>query len=334
MGRDKPQHFAFHHRITNDVNPFAIPVRQPDGWESKLVILDDTSGAQILDHNNPRALEEWFPKAHSKSVACKLFKRIAREGYALSVLTSICLAVLSEMYSTTSAKDSKERRIRFKYRSSPIVDFGIAKGSAEVTPIDKLAYLRLSTGEIAHGQDPDDHYWMYFTTSKGEEIEIDFAMYTFNMCMMVPLDAYVPSHVSYALPYAPVFFRERVVRKNTPPLHKERKRFSALHNKDLQDAIAHAEVGIAQSDRMHIHDWMKMVAGREPTKDERIFTVKNACALFACLGSTLTSRSWEKFPKTPPAHIDADPGEMDGVDDWEMPTTRAKASKKKRAVKA
>ncbi|CAL1708046.1 unnamed protein product [Somion occarium] len=190
MTATKPIHPALQHKIINDVNPYVTPTQLPDGWEAKLVMIDDTQAPRpFLDHM------DWFPLAYSPKVAGKMFRRIALSGYVLPILTAVASAILAEMYTTTSGAGSSERRVRLKYRSSPISDFGIATGSAVVTPQDRLAYYRQSDGSIFWGQDPDDHYWLYFTTTRGEEVLLDCAMFPFNMCQMVDSTPYVPAEM-------------------------------------------------------------------------------------------------------------------------------------------
>lgn len=179
----KPPHFALSGQLQNEGNPTVVTL--PNGWDSKLLLLDDTNDPQKVNPADPTDPENWWPKAPHRQTRAKLLKRVIREGYVLPIVVSLGLALLGEMYTTTSAAGSTERRTRLKYRSSPIADFGIAKGSARVTNQDKLAYVRLSDGRMTRGQDPDEHYWLYFTTIRGEELILDFGMYTWNMCTFV-----------------------------------------------------------------------------------------------------------------------------------------------------
>jgi hypothetical protein len=158
-------HPVFLHQIVNNPNPNCPPVNffPFDDWAGKPVILGD----QI---SSPPGTEEWWPTT-IPTVRSKLFRRIVREGYVLPILTAVCIALLAEIYTTTSGSsavgDSKQRRARLRYLSSPIADFGVAVGSARVINQDKLAYFRLSDGALIRGQDPDQHYWIYFTTVRG-----------------------------------------------------------------------------------------------------------------------------------------------------------------------
>ncbi|KAI0345880.1 hypothetical protein BDW22DRAFT_1324532 [Trametopsis cervina] len=306
----KPVHPASVYKIVNNVNPHVNPIKQPDGWESKLVILDDVMGPLPMSARLDDFALQWFPGAISAPVASKLMRRIAREGYALSVVTSVCVALLAEMYTTSSGKDTDDYRLRFKYKSSPIADFGIATGSAMVPPVDRLAYYRRSNGEITHGQDPDDHYWLYFTTTRGEDIELDFSMFTFNMCITVTTQGYVsPLHAPFAR-FVPAFFKERIVRQSTPSLHTERARFSALRNKDMQRAIMHSAQEIYPCDAKYIFRFMRQAnGGRELTHAEKQMTIANSSKLLSVLAENLGSRYWQLYPDVPSVGFEGDPGD-------------------------
>lgn len=66
----------------------------------------------------------------------------------------MAIALITEFYTTPNEKSSK--RLRFKYRSSPIADFGIAWGSVRVMGQDTFSY-RFKDGTILRGEDPKDH---------------------------------------------------------------------------------------------------------------------------------------------------------------------------------
>lgn len=308
----KPQHFALHYKITNNVNPLAVPIKLPDGWEAKLVMVDDTT---LLEHDpNDVDVRTWYPLAESQAVGSKLHRRIGFEGFVLPILTAVCVAILSEIYSTTSGKapdgtDLPGRRTRLRYLSSPIADFGIGKGTVPVTPEDRLAYYRRSTGEIMRGQDPDDHYWLYFTTIRGEEVDLDVSMFTFNMSLLIATDPYIGPR-SALLPYVHAFFRERVFRKNTPPLHNVKQRFSALRSDSFQKAVIQSSDGSRRCDEQVIYKWLREVGGREPTNIEKIVASSSAKLLCAELADNLRTRAWEHYPKEPVVHIEGDPGEL------------------------
>ena len=320
------------HIVVNNVNPgTSKPIKFPNGSEAKLVVVNDSKTWQNPDDPSLGRLEDWWPMAESTSVAMKLMYRIMREGQVLPCLTAIALAILAEVYTTTSEEGSQERRIRLKYRSSPIADFGIVKGSAKVTPEDRMAYARMSDKSIVYGQDPDDHYWLYFTTIRGEEVILDFAMFTFNMCLMVPTKPYISPELNAQAPYAPVFFCDRPIRTSAPHLYVERKRVSVLRNPALHEAIVHTREALYDSDTPIIHKFMEDLAGRPMTKTETDLTYTSLidnCRALSC--NLVQERRWAQYPAAAPQAIHGDPGELQ-VDNLPLPgLTRLKRPAKTR----
>ncbi|KAI4527990.1 hypothetical protein K525DRAFT_185266 [Schizophyllum commune Loenen D] len=245
--------------------------------------------------------------------------RFLREGNSLSILTSICLALLSEMYTTTyvpkdTSPDGKPQpRIRLKYRSSPIADFGIAKGSADVKTQDRFAYFSAPDLRFWMGADPNEHYWLWFRTIRGEEVTLDLDMFTFNMCMLVPTAPYRNAHCppSELMQYAPAYLYEREFQKHVISLTQERSRASVLRDPALQRAIRTSVNAIGGEDVRAIHQWMERLAGKQIPRTEVDLMMKWTINNLELLGATLANREWTRFPEQPSFAIDADPGEMD-----------------------
>ncbi|KIP08971.1 hypothetical protein PHLGIDRAFT_116830 [Phlebiopsis gigantea 11061_1 CR5-6] len=93
----------------------------PDGTKGKLLVVDDTrlwfdpiSAVASAARLNMLA---WFPGAPSAKVAEKLVRRIGREGHLLPSLTAICIALLGELYTTTSSAGSPQVRKRLQYQA-------------------------------------------------------------------------------------------------------------------------------------------------------------------------------------------------------------------------
>lgn len=311
----KPVHLALLHQIVNNPTPNCHPTTF-DGWTSKLLILGD----QI---SSPPGTEDWWPGVNPM-VRSKLLRRIFREGYVLPVVTAVCIALLAEMYTTTSgisaAGDHKQRRVRLRYKSSPIADFGVSAGSARVTNQDKLAYFRLSDGTFIRGQDPEHHYWIYFTTVRGEEIVLDTAMFNFNMCMMVNTQVYLPQLAPISS-FAPAFFRDRSLREDAPELHTERKRISVLRNEAFHRAVMHSTEEFSEAD-MHVFcRFMEELSGKACTEKEKELLGTFAMSNCNFIGNTLDDRLWIAFPSAPEISIEQDPGESvdnpdDGLEEW------------------
>ncbi|KAK0190314.1 hypothetical protein F5146DRAFT_1102766 [Armillaria mellea] len=222
--------------------------------------------------------DRWWPTAAggTDQARRKLFGRLMKEGEVLPIVTSLCLGLLATMYTTTSARGSRSRRVRLQYKSCPISDFGIAKGSFEVKCQDQLAYF--DGNMFWKGQDPDDHYWIYFKTVRGEEIILDIGL---------------------------------SLAKNVIQIHTEQKRVSVLRNEKLGRAIQHSVEGFEAADCELIWEFLKDFGeGTPPSPDKRlpiVYTLKNLNVLREALGR----RTWTKWPKSPSLAIDSDPHERD-----------------------
>ncbi|KAF7792603.1 hypothetical protein EIP86_003699 [Pleurotus ostreatoroseus] len=314
---DVPPHFALQYPIVNDVSLDDTCIQFSDGRRAKRVIVDDTVSANLpamaADH------KRWFAKARSDSVASKLWQRIVQEDYALPIVTSVAIAILAEMYTTTSGTGSAGRRVRLKYKSSPIADFGIAKGAADVKGQDCLSYLRLSNNSVVHGQNPAEHYWLWFKTIRGEELELDFSMFTFNFGLMVHLKDFLPPELYNLLEFAPVYYKERDTRKNTPPLHAEKSRLSVLRDPDLHRAVVHSYDTFSEHDIGLVVAFMERLAGRKMRPVERHLTGVFSSMGCRFIGMNLQARWWAKYPTTVSPSVWADPGELDDFDDPNTP---------------
>jgi hypothetical protein len=166
--------------------------------------------AKVVAYGPPVTLQEfggpkWWPTAGSAKIRSKMLRRIMRDGDLLPIVFALCLSLLTEIYTTTWRPEGAKHRYRLKYRSTPISDFGIVKGALEVGAEDKLVYLNLADGSVNTGQDPNEHYLLYFRTVRGEEFTLDCGMFVFNFCTMVATDAYFKQ----ATEYAPAYFRDR-----------------------------------------------------------------------------------------------------------------------------
>jgi hypothetical protein len=284
-------------------------------------VFADNSAAKLILLGEPIALPDimedkrWWPTAASREVCMKLFRRIGREGYLLPILTSLCIGLLAEMYTTTavSVSDSPDgdfrRRVRLQYHSSPISDFGIARATAEVKDQDKLAYFNFSDNTFEKGQDPKDHYLLYFTTIRGEEFILDLGMFTFNFCLMVLLEPYKFDFLP-PMPYAPAYFRDRTLVRNAPDLFDIGERFSVLRNEALHSAVEHSADQFRGVDAQAISEFMENIMGRRCTAPEKDLVMK--WSLNSCMGIGITLRKRE-YPewKSPQLQIEVDPGEMD-----------------------
>ncbi|KAK0499439.1 hypothetical protein EDD18DRAFT_1151207 [Armillaria luteobubalina] len=300
----RPTHPALTHRIS--ASPAIVGF--PDGSAAKVIELGPE---EIPMHDMMSA--RWWPAAAGGTDRArrKLFARLVKEGEVLPIVTSLCLGLLATMYTTTSSRGSRSRRVRLQYKSSPISDFGIAKGSFEVKCQDQLAYFNGNT--FWKGQDPNDHYWIYFKTVRGEEIILDIGLFTFNFCTMVSAAPYISDLSDFppGLEFAPAFFRDREIAKNVIQTYTERKRVSVLRNEKLGRAIRHSGDRFEEAECKLIWDFLDDFGeGTAPSPDEGlpiVYTLKN----LNVLREVLEKRTWTKWPKEPPLGIDSDPHEKD-----------------------
>ncbi|KAF7792604.1 hypothetical protein EIP86_003700 [Pleurotus ostreatoroseus] len=262
----------------------------------------------------------WFPKADCRSVAEKLSKRILFSGHLLPILTALAFSILAEIYTTTSDGDREYRRARLKYKTSPIKDFGVAKGAVAVADDHLLAYRKLSDGSIVRGQDPNEHYWLWFKTIRDQEVILDLGMFTFDMCTMVETEGHVPPNMAFQVPLAPAYFFDRDMRKQgreapiQAELHDRQHctRYSVLYDEDLAEAVTHSHdrANVYPEDIQCMRSFMKRVSGRNASREES-FMVYELSQIFGkqLEQDYLRQRLWETSPPSPRLAIHHDPGE-------------------------
>ncbi|KIJ23674.1 hypothetical protein M422DRAFT_269358 [Sphaerobolus stellatus SS14] len=318
---------ALRHVIVNSPNPGTPAEALPDGTQARIVKLGDPISPEEFSENTFK----WWPTAKSEAVRLKLFRRITREGNVLPICLATCLALMHALYSTTTpaAADSPEHRIRLRYKSSPIADFGIARGKIKVAPEDLLAYV-LSDGTVIKAQSPDDHYWIYFRTQKGDEAMLDCNMFPFNLCLIGHTRPYVPESVSYVPELVPMCFKDgaagggssaklaKLASQSEDPgqFLVERARFSVLRNPDILAAFEGVEVRDGSismiGDVMEAFpEFLATIAGRKITSEERDCLFSTWATGYNVINdAALKDDRWKKFPPRPQIGIETDPGDV------------------------
>lgn len=267
----RPVHPALRHEIVSSPNPGAHPCAFPDGSSALLVFL----GAPMPQARALSQPGEWWPSAINRREQDKLIRRFQAEFYLLPSIIACLFGIVAEVYSTAytspNAADKKhQRRVRLKYGSSPIADFGIVKGRADVKAQDRFAYFSMTDAEFIPGMDPNDHYWMYFTTAAGEDIFLDCGMSTYNFDLGVETKTHVKRALPSYITIAPAFLMDREIKRAMPNLLTESERFSVLRDAKLEGAIRHiAGVGLTDSDADILWEFMDKVAGRECSEVEK-----------------------------------------------------------------
>ncbi|KAF8588179.1 hypothetical protein K439DRAFT_1658670 [Ramaria rubella] len=309
------KHPALRHQIVNSPNPDEPVEVLPDGSSARIVKLGSPVNESLRVGDDA---SHWWPAGQSAAVRHKLMRRIAREGKVLPIVMSTCLALMLSIYSTTTGSGS--RRVRLRYRSSPVSDFGIVKGSARVTPEDTLAYI-LPDKSILKGQDPNDHYWIYFETQKGEEVVLDCSMFTFNMCLVLYTHPYRIEALSHGFPtLIPAWFKDRTMTRGLAsalPLLMERERFSVLRDESIQEALkpvaihTNGDLEIPHDARTTFTAFMSRVAGRPVGESEQqCFTTSLVTGVNITLDAAIRTDKWKHFPAQPQMGIETDPGEV------------------------
>ncbi|KAG2009704.1 hypothetical protein CC2G_012605 [Coprinopsis cinerea AmutBmut pab1-1] len=278
--QEKPMHPGLTHTISRSAF-----CEFPDGGSAALIVLGDKCDLAV-PMGKP---EVWWPTAPSASARSRLIQRFIHEGYLLPRIVALCFSLLAEMYTTTSGQG--KRRVRLKYSSSPIADFGIVKGRVEVEDHDRFAYYNPSTNTFAYGQDPEDHYWIYFSSLCGDEVVLDCGMSPFNFSVGVhQLKAYLKHGLPANLETAPALFVSRDARRT------EQQRFSVLRDPELGSAVLTTNEGLRNQDVAAIHAFMDRVAGRVCTPAEKDIAKRWSVHFCEILQGNIRAREYLNFP--------------------------------------
>jgi len=312
MHPDVP-HPGLDHQIINSPNPGSWDILKfPNGICAKLVILGDKI------HIMHSGSEKWWPTAMSPQVRSKLYRQIVCEGFVLPVVLATAISLVTEIYTTTAIPPSQtadwqytdRRRVRLSHNRSPLSDFGVAKGFARVTPQDRIAYYNIDENKFMMGQDPQDHYWIYFITLSGEEYFLDCGMMTFNLSMLINGSPYC----KYALPdlaFVPAFFYGQEYQRMMPITEftgwKPRERFSVLRDSLIPDLLEPTEYSDRETEV--ICSLMDKIAGRLCTSLEKELLMKFLPNAAMVLRLNMQNREYLKFPKNPEIVLEQDPGE-------------------------
>ncbi|KAF8515642.1 hypothetical protein JB92DRAFT_2717112 [Gautieria morchelliformis] len=284
----------------------------PDGSTAFIVKL----GTPINEGDSDR--DDWWPTAQTQAVRNRMRRRIAREGNVVPIVTSVCIALMLGIYATTTKDGTEEQhRIRLRFGSSPISDFGIVSGSVRVSPEDQLAYL-FPHKEVVKIQEPQDHYWIYFMTHKGEELLLECNMFVFDMCLMVHGFQYFDESFHGGFPEAvPAWFRNSATTPKVEDNLTERSRFSVLRDESLLKALEPVDYDnrrnliISDDSVKTITTFMSRVAGRAITHVER-----EVCMFGCSLGAymireTIRTGKWKSYPAPPKVAFEGPPAGAD-----------------------
>uniref|UniRef100_A0A8H8CGZ4 Uncharacterized protein n=1 Tax=Psilocybe cubensis TaxID=181762 RepID=A0A8H8CGZ4_PSICU len=306
-------HPALHLKVSNkiDINSQAHP----------LVHLEENgpSATPVFLSQDIRGTESWWPLAPSVRSMEKLWKRIANEGMLVATLLPICIALVSEIYTTSAIQPSQNttpnRCARLNCCEKPVTDFGIVQGRAFVTGVDRLLYHLTDINYPWHGQDPDDHYRIYIRTSGNAEWYLDLGMYTFNMACVVDTAPYRKYNLAECSRTVPGYF---VDKKWTKPcgahsLLFEPKRYMSV----LRDPRAHRISLSNDFGRESVADIVSMmeeIAGRRCRMHEIAYASEFLSLAIKALRQNMCTRDWVNFSPSPKVDFETDEDE-EGVMD-------------------
>ncbi|RDB17630.1 hypothetical protein Hypma_001184 [Hypsizygus marmoreus] len=275
----KPLHPALTRTIINSPNPSPSADVLPHGsGKARLVILGDSIPTGV-----ERQTKLWWPSGVSN--LARIFLDNQRYECRLPV----------------NGLGGLKPPMRLKYKSFPIADFGIAKGKIAAKDHHKLAYQLDAQGTVLEEQDPDNHYWLYFTTTKEEQLLMDYGLLTFDHMAIVDTKAY--QHP--ALPSknkAPAYFCDRTMAGASPPIHDFQQRFSFFWDDGLRSLIAHCLESLDEPVGAHaIWSLLDRLARRQCSAAEKVLAVHWARLDRAILETIFNdpTKPWEKWPPTP-----------------------------------
>ncbi|KAI0050361.1 hypothetical protein FA95DRAFT_1514086 [Auriscalpium vulgare] len=283
---DTPLHPAHLHTIINLPIPVISDVTSlPSGRKAIVVKLGESIPFEEAMPHNPA----WWRTSPCDDVRVHLHRRIGREGHVLPIVTAICLSLLAELYTTTSRLGRDQPpRVRLKYRSHSIVDFGVCKGEAHVSESAMLAYMD-SPENIWMGQDPKDHYWIYFKTVLGANLYLDCGLFAFNAMAGVHSVPYSPWKVSELVPAIFVEPTSATARHTT-----EAHRASVLRSPLLADAVARwRDADITGS----LREFMSSLAGKDVGPEESKLAMETVTWQRGRLHQVIGKETWRTWPQ-------------------------------------
>jgi len=290
-------HPALSHTIVSGLKR----IRQANGTPCTVVSLGDSVSFDEL----VKKPEAWWPLYPSAIDARRLRDRITREGNTLLINTAICVALLAEFYTTTSDPDAKRQDWQFDHRtrltvsSCPIADFGIMAGSVSGPGIGQLAYYDAETKSTTYGQDPNDHYWVYFTTIRGEVLYLDCGLYTLCPSDVLKADPYVADHLTERFMLIPAFLRDSVVRKTMVNIHTERSRTSVLKNTEILEALMRNQRDFEKENGELYSRFMQGICGKETSARDKRLVTPFVQVTRAQIRANLLNGRWKGYPPEP-----------------------------------
>jgi hypothetical protein len=114
-----------------------------------------------------------------------------------------------------------------------------------------------------YGQDSDDHYWIYFTTLRGEVLYLGCGLHTLNPGDVLKADPYVVDHLTERFTLIPAFLHDSTARKTMTNIRTERSRTSVLKNMEILESLLRDQLKFEKENGELYFNFMEAISGKE-----------------------------------------------------------------------
>ncbi|KXN84663.1 hypothetical protein AN958_12041 [Leucoagaricus sp. SymC.cos] len=318
--------FDFLRRVANPRNPdhpshsrkivsCPIPRTRKSTRDNQILNHTVVLGDDHTDMDSPWGLVHWIKQDVKFVEVFKIYYQTLREVAIPQLTAAICMTLLAEIYSSeypilVDTEVGPKPCFRLEYGQSPISDFGICKGKIR----SRRNCLQVWTYHDTRSEirstltDPDNYYWIYFKTIRGDTILLDCCSYSFGMECFVDAGPYInrlPAYVrSVESARVPAFFQTSQEQHRQPYELIEERRISVMHHKrlhtGLQTRTPHKETPLQTSINREFYE---EVIGRECADDEADKVRHYRLHLTAVISEVLSGGYWREWEK-PMVHRD------------------------------
>lgn len=258
------------------------------------------------------------PGSNREMESWKFYKRACRETRIPETIVSVSLALLVEVYSIYhnlgGPPEARKlfpsgNRYRLQYKNAPISDFGVCRGRIRGgnSRLQIWSYRNRGSADKTTVHDPENYYWMYFTTITGEELTLDCSAFSFGMEATVEASPYIeklPQLDEYALKGCkrlPAYFRSPSRTTNEYVLVEE-KRFSVMKNEDIPRVFNYDRTkGEKEDSQGQIHralsSFFYEVVGGRAGKAEADLMIELFVSASEILSQALYGKHWADWHK-------------------------------------
>ncbi|KAH9480725.1 hypothetical protein JR316_0007325 [Psilocybe cubensis] len=295
-------HHALSHAILNNPDKREPLVVLSNGLVAKLIVL----GEKIPSSKSA----QWWPTATCQLDQEILRSRIFNEGLGLPLALSICIGLAAQMYTTTAVPTGEvpayqvtgRRRVRLAFLGSPISDFGVVRGSLTVPNQTRLVYYSTEQKKFIMGQDPKEHYRIYFTNLNGQEFLLDFGMRVYDFWNEVadpsPYNKYFRDKNHGAFPFYIAQRGDSCLLDNL--LYEPHKRVSVLRDPKIHTLIHESDSLEKLADTSRIYSIMDEIAGYPVSPDDKTLATNFSFVVASLMRETMKDGEYNNFPLSYP----------------------------------